>query len=69
MNQLRRMQAKGGVSSMFQITLLKEEVSVPVLTLNKEAEDVLRQFEDVFAEPKSLPPNRMLDHEIHLIPN
>ena len=69
MNQLRRMQAKGRVSSMVQITLMKEEVSVLVLKLTKEVEDVLKQFEDVFAEPKSLPPNHMLDHEIHLIPN
>ena len=32
-------------------------------------ENVLSQFEDLFTEPKSLPPNQMLDHEIHLIPN
>ena len=65
MNQLRKMQAKGGVSSMFQITLMKEEVSVPMLTVNKEVEGVLMHFEDVFPEPKSLPPNHVLDYEIH----
>ncbi|XP_043725548.1 uncharacterized protein LOC122672115 [Telopea speciosissima] len=37
-------------------------------TVNTEIEEVLRQFEDVFAEPTTLPPNRLHDHSIHLVP-
>ena len=61
MNQLKKLQTKGVVSSMFQITLLKLEVSVPNVEVKKEVQYLLEEFEDIFAEPKSLPPQRMLD--------
>ena len=54
---------------MFQITLLKEEVLVPNLEVEKEVEHLLGEFEDLFAKPKSLPPHRMTDHKFHLLPN
>ena len=69
MNQLRKMQIKGVVSLIFQITLLKEEISVPTLEVKREVEHLLREFEDLFAKPKSLPPHRILDRKIHLLPN
>ena len=69
MNQLRKLQTEGVVSSMFQITLLKEEISASMLEVQKEVEHLLGEFEDLFTEPKSLPPHRMLDHEIPLLPN
>ena len=64
-----KLQTKGVLSSMFQITLLQEEVLAPVLEVNREIEQLLVEFQDNFEEPKSLPPHRMLDHEIHLLPN
>ena len=63
------MQTKGSISSMFQITLLQEQVVVQTHELQGEVEKLLTEFEDVFLEPKSLPPHRTLDHEIRLLPN
>ena len=68
MNQLRKMHHKGVVSSMYQITLLQEEVTIPQLEVQIEVEQLVQEFEDIFAESKSLPPYRALDHEIHLLP-
>ena len=69
MSQLRRMQSKGVVSSMFQNTLLQEEMSIPKSELRLEVPKLLQEFEDIFMEPKALPPHRALDHEIHMLPN
>ena len=63
------MQIKGNISSMFQLTLLQEKVEVQTHGLYGEVEQLLAEFEDVFLEPKSLPPHRTLDHEINLLPN
>jgi hypothetical protein len=40
---------------------VEDSVSEP---LRLEVEELLRSFEDVFAEPKGLPPNRSHDHSI-----
>ena len=69
LNQLRRLQTKKGVASMFQITLLPGDVPAPTVEVNEEVEQLLKDFEELFTEPKTLPPQRMLDHEIHLLPN
>jgi hypothetical protein len=31
-------------------------------------DDLLREYDDVFAEPHELPPSRPYDHRIHLLP-
>ena len=69
LNQLMKLLKKGVLSSMLQITLLKEEVPIPVLEVNQEIEQLSVEFQDLFIEPTSLPPHQMLDHEIHLLPN
>ena len=51
---------------MFQMTLLQKESIVQNHKPQREVGQLLKEFEDVFAEPKSLP---SLDHEIHLLPN
>ena len=49
--------------------MLQEKVEVQTHELHGEVEQLLTEFEDVFLEPKSLPPHRTLDHEIHLLSN
>ena len=63
------MQTKDSISSMFQITLLQQQVVVQTQELQGELEQLLTEFGDVFLGPKSLPPHRTLDHKIHLVPN
>ena len=69
LNQLRKLHTKKGVASMFQISLLPGDVPTTTIEVNPENEQLLKSFEELFAEPKTLPPQRMLDHEIHLLPN
>ena len=38
-------------------------------TVNAEVTPLLKEFHSVFAEPKTLPPERKLDHKISLIPD
>ncbi|XP_073152641.1 uncharacterized protein [Henckelia pumila] len=69
-NQLRRMDKTEAISTCFQLLSLRadflKQSEVPsncakLLTL-------LDMYSDVFAEPTSLPPHRLLDHKIHLVP-
>ena len=63
------MHHKGDIASMFQITLLTNDTSSTKLGLNSDIQQLIKEFGDVFAEPKALSPHRQLDHEIHLLPN
>ena len=69
MNQLRKLQGKGLISSMFQISLLQEVEPVAKSGIQGDIQKLLEEFEDVFKEPTALPPHRSMDHAIHLMPN
>ena len=69
MNQLRKLQHTRVISFMFHITMMTNQVHDCQQALQEDIHQLLTEFEDVFAEPTTLPPHRQLDHEIHLIPN
>ena len=49
--------------------MLQEGLSTDKSELRSEVQQLLQDFDDVFLEPKALPPHHVLDHEIHLLPN
>ncbi|XP_026420039.1 uncharacterized protein LOC113316020 [Papaver somniferum] len=51
------------IGNFFSLTAIHVAPTPPVITL------VLQDYQDVFAEPKTLPPARALDHHIPLNPN
>lgn len=69
MHQLRKLQARDAVASLFQITLVQEEQSPGGDVVMAKIDELIHELSSVFDEPKSLPPHRELDHEIHLVPN
>ena len=44
--------------------MLQEEVMPVQAEMQGEIDQLLHEFEDVFAEPKALPLHRFLDHEV-----
>ena len=54
---------------MFHISVLPSTFYKMELVEQQEITDLLQEYADIFEEPKSLPPHRHLDHEIHLLPN
>ncbi|XP_061352732.1 uncharacterized protein LOC133297581 [Gastrolobium bilobum] len=68
LNQFRKLQHRGQVASLFQLTLLDSVISEPPPDNCPEVQLILSDFEELFNEPKEIPPYRVLDHEIHLQP-
>jgi hypothetical protein len=55
----------GFVGQLFSLTVSEESNKKKV---NAEVTTLLKEFQSVSAEPKTLPPERKLDHKISLIP-
>lgn len=53
-----------GAAFVIQAVEVEEEGLSPCL---EELQQVLREYQDVFASPKGLPPSRACDHKIPLI--
>ena len=69
MNQLRKLQHQGVISSMFHIAVVSTNDPSDCPDQQHAIQNLLLEYTDVFEEPKTFPPHRQLDHEIHLLPN
>jgi hypothetical protein len=58
---------QGSVAHLVHIYSLEDTVCVEEIIAD-EIQAIIGQFDDVFAEPTTLPPRRMCDHRIPLIP-
>lgn len=64
LNQLHGLAKAGSLMYLLQISPVEESVT-PVLP--EAVQTILQEFQDVFAEPRGLPPKRSCDHHIPLV--
>ena len=58
MNQLHRLQQIGVISSLVHITMIENSTSDSQIEVQTDIQQLLGDFESIFAEPTSLPPHR-----------
>ncbi|XP_061340529.1 uncharacterized protein LOC133287007 [Gastrolobium bilobum] len=71
LHQLRKLQSSNSVACLYQlhaITHSTECQSAAIIKHDSRVQQVLQDFEEVFAKPTTLPPFRQEDHQIHLEP-
>ncbi|XP_019157771.1 PREDICTED: uncharacterized protein LOC109154433 [Ipomoea nil] len=75
-NQLQAMVTNGAIQTLYEIHHINTtDVAEPTQmqptppTLPEPFRDLLLEFSPIFEPPKSLPPHRVFDHNIHLLPN
>ena len=54
---------------MFHISMVCPTLQEDCPDNQQAIQQLLQEYADVFDEPRSLPPHRKLDHEIHLLPS
>ncbi|XP_061362338.1 uncharacterized protein LOC133306077 [Gastrolobium bilobum] len=70
LNQFRRIQQKGQVASLFQLSVINPAtVATSSSSSHPQVQHLLTEFDSLFQEPTDLPPHLQIDHEIHLQPH
>ncbi|KAF7831007.1 cucumisin-like [Senna tora] len=65
---IKKMAEEDTIACLFSLQKVTEEEGQEKLKLQEEIDMVLEQYQDVFSEPKQLPPVREVDHHINLMP-
>ena len=60
---------KGGQVFVAQLFKITEEQDIQPVKVDQGIQEIIDQYEEVFAEPQNLPPKRAVDHKITLTPN
>lgn len=66
---LNKMMSFDSISCFFQLQATKDHNSTAISIMPASIKGLLSQFQEVFDEPKTLPPNRDVDHRIPLDPS
>lgn len=76
MSQLQKGELQDAVVSFFHLQVIPSEINssplihpAPNFELDLALQNLLVQYENVFSVPKGLPPTRLFDHRIPLLPN
>jgi hypothetical protein len=56
-------------NDVWALAVLEEVSDQVVMAQEKAIQELLQEYQDVFSEPKALPPPRFYDHQIPLLPN
>lgn len=59
--------AAGNDIGAFAIVEVVKDTTVP--SMAPQVQTLLEEYKDVFEDPQTLPPERLLDHSIPLLPN
>ncbi|XP_061344808.1 uncharacterized protein LOC133290697 [Gastrolobium bilobum] len=66
LNQFKKIHNSGQIASLYQLTVIDSQQTVPNEVMSPQIQQLLVEFEGIFQKPTKLPPHQDLNHEIHL---